>query len=124
MDKDKSIREILEGDGIRLQRYNNVGSLDISGYFMKIRDKDPVRYEHLQFALESIFEALPNAEQREGAFTMIQYLNAYLWKAWFDLHYPMNMRTVIKTIDDAYTSMCEFIPVTAPPFPEEPTDES
>ncbi len=121
MDKNKSIRQALEDDGIRLQRYNNVGSLDISGYFNKIRDKNPVRYEHLQFSLESVFEELPNEQQREGAFTMIQYLNAYLWKAWFELHYPLNMRTFIKTIDDAYTTMCEYMPCE--PVTES-TDES
>ncbi len=112
MDKDKSIREALGEQGSRLDRYQNVGSLDISGYFNKLRGKDPVRYEHLQFSLETVFETLPNEQQREGAFTMIQYLNAYLYKAWFDLHFPLNMRTVIKTIDDAYTTMCEYMPET------------
>jgi hypothetical protein len=121
MDKNKSVRESLGDMGIRLERYQNVGSLDISGYYNKLRDKNPVRYEHLQFSLESVFEDLPNEQQREGAFTIIQYLNSYLWTAWFDLHYPLNMRTVIKTIDDAYTTMCEYMPQNAPPLP---TDES
>jgi hypothetical protein len=124
MEEDKSIHEVLGEQGSRLQRYNNVGSLDISGYFMKIRDKNPVRYEHLQFSLERVFEKLPNEQQREGAFTMIQYLNAYLWKAWFDLHFPLDMRSVIKTIDDAYTTMCEYMPVNPPPVAEESTGES
>ncbi len=110
MDTNKSIRQALEDDGIHLQRPPHRGTLDISGYFNKIRDKNPVRYEHLQFSLESVFEELPNEQQREGAFTIIQYLNSYLWKAWFDLRYPLDMRTVIKTIDDAYTSMCDFMP--------------
>jgi hypothetical protein len=109
MESNKSIRQILEDDGIQLQRDNRIGTLDISG----VLNSNPVRYEHLQFSLEQIFEELPNAQQREGAFTMIQYLNSYLWKAWFDLKYPLEPRTLIKTIDDAYTTMCEFMPPTA-----------
>lgn len=110
--KDKSIRQALEDDGIHVQRNSLVGTLDISGIFQSLRGKDPVRYEHLQFSLESLFESLPNAEQREGAFVMLEYLNSYLWKAWFELKYPLDTRTIIKTIDDAYTSMCEFMPTS------------
>jgi hypothetical protein len=112
MDKDKSIREALGEQGSRLDRYQNVASLDISGVYNRLRGKHPVRYEHLQFSLENIFETLPNEQQREGAFTMIQHLNAYLWKVWFELHFPLDMRSVIKTIDDAYTTMCEYMPET------------
>ena len=112
MNSDKSILEELAEQGIHLQRSPLTGSLDISGIYQPFRSSEPMRYEHLQFSLEDLFENLPNSEQRQGAFEMISYLNTYLWKLWFELKFPVNPRTLIKTIDDAYTSMCEHMPST------------
>lgn len=70
---------------------------------------DPLRYYHLQEKLVDIFKQLPNNEEREAAYIVFSYLSQYLWELWFDHKFPIQPRTLIKTLDDTSEQMMEHL---------------
>lgn len=70
---------------------------------------DPLRYYHLQGKLMDIFKQLPNNEEREAAYIVFSHLSQYLWELWFDHKFPIQPRTLIKTLDEVSEGMMEYL---------------
>lgn len=68
---------------------------------------NPLRYYHLQDKLIDIFKKLPSNEEKEAAYFMLSYLSQYLWEFWFDHKFPIQPRTLIKTLDETSEQMME-----------------
>jgi hypothetical protein len=67
----------------------------------------PLRYYELQYMLEGLFTDLSGTDMKIGGFNMVAALTGWLWKFHFEQKQTLDAKSLVKTLDDVYTSICE-----------------